>query len=325
MTQAIILESFGGPQALTLTDIPLPDPGPNEVQIKHSVIEVNFIDTYQRQGIYPLKNSSKIPGVSAVGRIVKVGSEVGGYQVDDLVAYTSSFSGGAYCEARNINAQLIVAIPPEVNIKTIGTCFFKGLTAHFLACRTFIARPGCSVLIHAAAGGVGRLLAQWCNSLGAQVIGTVGSEEKREIALAHGCHQVINYTTEDWVPKVLELTNQVGVNAVYDGVGLDTFYKSLDCLMRMGTMVLFGASSGPIGNVDTQLLASKSLFFTRPSITHYKSNRMELILAFEELCSRIIDGSIKVTPPIEFKLADAAAAHKLIESRKNLSSVVLIP
>ncbi len=325
MTKAITLKSLGGPEVLTLTDITISDPGPEEVQIRHIAIEVNSVDIQQRQGTYSLKNSHQIPGISAVGTIVKVGAGVRGYKVDDVVAYMSFASAGSYSETRNIHNKLIVAIPPEIDPKTIASCFSKGLMAHSLVCRAFIARPECSILIHSAAGAMGGLISQWCNTLGANVIGTVTDEADREIALAHGCHTVVNLGDEGWVHEVLEATNKVGVNAVYDCIGLNTFHRSLNCLMKMGTMISFDTGSSELKNIDTQLLASKSLFFTAPSVIHYKTNRMELILGFNELCDHISQGSLKIAPPKEFKLSDASEAHKLIENHKNLSSVILLP
>ncbi len=325
MTKAVIFESFGDPSVLKIIDMRLSDPKPDEVQIRNTAIEVNYIDIMQRQGNFPLDTNPKILGASAVGEIVKLGHDIEGFSVGDRVAYITFQGGGTYCEARNVNTKLVVAIPPELTDKTVASIFLKGLMAHALACRTFVARPDSSVLIHAASGGVGRLLAQWCRLAGSYVIGTVGSDAKKEVALEYGCNLAINYNTEDWVAKARKATNGVGVNAVYDSVGKDTFLKSLECLMNMGTMILYGFASGTVPSVDSKLLAAKSLFFTRPALSHYKSNRMELLLGFNELCKRFSEDGFKNPVPIEFKLDDCAEAHRLIESRKNLSSVILLP
>jgi NADPH2:quinone reductase len=325
MAQAVILESFGAPEVMKLVDMKLVDPGDFDVQVENIAIEVNFIDLLQRSGAHPIKNSNKIPGVSAVGRITKLGSAVKGYKLNDVVAYTTFDNAGAYCSIRNIHNQLLLNVPPQISPKTMAACFYKGLAAQYLCCRTFIARPNISVLVHVASGGVGGLIAGWCKSMGAQVIGTVGNEEKRKAALNNGCDTVINYSDDGWVEKVLEATNHIGVNVVYNGLGGATFDDSMACLMPRGTMVLFGNVSGNIAELDMKMISEKSLFFTRPSIAHYKRNRMELLLGFNELCSKIIDGSIKVTAPIEFKLSEVVDAHKLLESRKNQASVVLVP
>ncbi|MDF3047725.1 MAG: Quinone oxidoreductase [Candidatus Midichloriaceae bacterium] len=325
MAQAVILESFGKPEVMKLVDMSLSAPGDFDVQVENIAIEVNFIDLLQRSGAHPIKSSSKIPGVSAVGKIVKMGSAVKSYKLGDIVGYTTFDNAGTYCTARNVHNQLLVNIPPEIPIKTMAACFYKGIAAQYLCCRTFIARPEISVLVHVASGGVGGLIAGWCKSMGAQVIGTIGSEEKRKAALASGCDIVINYSEEDWVSKVLKATNNIGVNVVYNGIGGDTFNDSLSCLMPRGTMVLFGNASGDVAQLDMKIVSEKSLFFTRPSITHYKRNRMELLLGFNELSSKIIDGSLKVTPPIEFKLSEAADAHKLLESRQNKALLILVP
>ncbi len=324
MTQSVIIEGSGGPEVLKPTPTELLEPKANEVQIEHTAIEVNYIDIYHRMGRYPLSTNPKIPGVSAVGNIVKVGSEVKDFSVGDRVAYVSS-QAGAYTEARNIDSQAVVILPKELDDRLLASCLLKGLTAHTLACQVYVVRPATAVLIHAASGGVGRLLSQWCNDLGAYVIGTVGSEAKRAIALSHGCHLAINYNTDDWITKVQDITRNIGVTVVYDGVGQATYSKSLNCLMNMGMMVLYGAASGSVDKIDTSELARKSLFFTRPSVFHYKSTRSELLRGFDALFEKLKDGNLKVPAPIEFKLADAGQAHKLIESRENLSSVVLVP
>lgn len=324
MPQAIIFETTGGPEVLKSVTYNISDPKPNEIQIRHIAIEVNYIDIYHRTGVYSLNYNPKIPGVSAIGEIVKIGDEINGFRVGDRVGYATA-SGGAYCEVRNVNSQLAFAVPTALDPKLIASCMLKLLTAHYLACRTYIVRPAIAVLIHAAAGGVGKLLAQRCNMLGAYVIGTVGSEEKKSVALANGCNLAINYNTEDWVAKIKEVTNGIGVNVVYDSVGQATYLKSLQCLMRMGMMVLYGSSSGAVSTIDVSLLGEKSLFFTRPSLFDYKGNQMELILSCNEIFTHLEEGDFKLTPSQEFKLSDAAEAHKLLESRLSTGSIILTP
>lgn len=325
MSQAIAIETFGGPEVLKLITVESTNPGPNEVQIKHTAIEVNYIDIYHRAGTRLLDTHPKIPGMSAVGVVSKVGSSVKDFAVGDRVGYATSPLAGSYCEMRNIDSQLLIPLPPKLDDKILASCLLKGITAHMLACQVYVVRPATAVLIHAAAGGVGRQLAGWCNFLGAYVIGAVGSEEKKKIAMASGCHLAINYNAENLVSKVREATGNMGVNVVYDSIGDATFNQSLDCLMNIGMMVLYGATSGEVAAINTDLIANKSLFFTRPSLFHYKSTKKELISAANAFFALLADGILKAPAPIEFKLSDAAEAHKLVESRQNLSPVILIP
>lgn len=324
MPNAVILESHGGPEVLKHVQYQVPEPAENEVQIKHTAIEVNFVDIYHRKGLYQLNHNPKILGVSAVGVVQKVGSKVKGYKEDDRVGYATA-TGGAYCDVRNINADLIFQIPPDVTDDIAASSLVKGMTAHFLVHRTYLVREGSGVLVHAAAGGVGKMLAQWSRYLGAFVIGTVGSDEKKQIALDNGCHYVINYNSEDLVAKVMEYTNNIGVNAVYDGIGKATIDRSLKCPMNMGIVVLYGSASGQVEAINTADLAAKSLFFTRPSLFHYKSNRMELLMSANEVFDKVIRGVLKVPAPTKMPLADAAKAHQLLESRQAVNSVILVP
>lgn len=324
MPKGIIIESSADSAVLKKIEYEISNPKEYEVQIQHIAIEVNFIDIYHRKGIYNLDYNPKIPGVSAVGEIIKVGSKVAGFQKGNKVGYVTA-KGGAYCEIRNISSELVFAIPDSMNLKVLGSCLVKALTAHYLACRVFIVRNGTAVLVHAAAGGVGKILSQWCKLSGAYVIGTVGSNEKKAIAKKNGCDYVLNYTSEDWVSKVKEITNNIGVNAVYDSIGQETYLKSIECLMNMGMMVLYGGSSGMVNSVDINVLASKSLFFTKPSLFHYKAHRMELIISCNELFERINVGGLVLEDPQEIKLADAQQAHELLESRTIHSPIILVP
>lgn len=324
MVKAVVINQVGGPEVLQVVDIHVGKPGPGQIRIRHKAIEVNYVDIYHRTGAYPLNNNPKIPGVSAVGEVIEVGSEVTNFSPGDRVAYATA-PGGAYCVERNISTNLVFTIKPEIPDKMAAAVLVKGMTAHYLATRVYITAPGKAVLIHAAAGGVGQALTQFCKSRGAYVIGTVGSDAKKKIAIDAGCHEVINYTTEDWVAKIKKLTAGHGVNAVYDSVGKATFKGSIDCLTDIGIMILYGSSSGPVNTIDTDLLAAKSLFFTRPSIFHYKKNRMELLLSAEDLWQHVVDGIVIPKIFAEFSLEQAAEAHKLLESRKASGSIILIP
>jgi NADPH2:quinone reductase len=323
MPKSVIIESPGGPEVLQIKSFDLSDPAPQEVQIEHTAIEVNYIDIYHRKGLYTIDSDPKTPGVSAIGRIVKVGAEVKELSVGDRVGYVTA--SGAYSEVRNINSRCVIPIPEEFDDKILASCLLKGLTAHMLVCQVYVVRPATAVLIHAAAGGVGRLLAQWCRDLGAYVIGTVGSQAKKEIALQYGCHMAINYKEEDWVAKVREITGDLGVSVVYDSIGKETFNKSINSLMNIGMLVLYGSSSGAVELIDIEKFMRKSLFFTRPYIFHYKSNHSELLHGAKAFFDRLMGKTIQIASPIEFKLTDASKAHKLIESRENLSSVILVP
>lgn len=324
MVKAVVINQVGGPEVLQVADVPIGKPGPGQIRIRHKAIEVNYIDVYHRTGAYPLSTNPKIPGVSAVGEVIDVGPDITNFSPGERVAYATA-SSGAYCAERNIAANLVFTVKPEIDDKTAAAILVKGMTGHYLATRVFVTAPGKAVLIHAAAGGVGQALTQFCRNRGAYVIGTVGSEAKKKIATDAGCHEVINYSTEDWVAKVKQLTEGHGVNAVYDSVGKDTFKGSIDCLTNIGIMILYGASSGPVTSIDTNVLAAKSLFFTRPSLFHYKKNRMELILSAEDLWQHVVDGIVIPKIFAEFPLENAAEAHKLLESRQATGSIILIP
>lgn len=324
MTKAIVFGAPGPASVLTLSEVNVEKPTAQQVRIKQTAIEVNYLDIYHRKGIYPLTSNPKIPGVSAVGVIQEIGSEVIGYNVGDRVAYATSL-GGSYCNERCIDANFLFSIPKEIPDKVAAACLVKGLTAHYLATRTFIVHPGARVLIHAAAGGVGQMLSQWCNNLGAYVIGTVGSDAKRKIALDSGCHEVINYTTENWVERVKAATNGRDVNVVYDSVGKATIDGSLEVLGKIGLLVLYGSSSGAVKEIDLAKIAEKSLYFTQPSLFHYKEIRNELLLSAAELFGQLIAGTLKVRIQAELPLYDASKAHEMLESRNTMGSIILIP
>jgi NADPH:quinone reductase len=324
MARAITFEKNGSPSVLKLIELAVPKPAVGQVRIRQTAIEVNFIDTMQRSGIYEMNITPKTPGISAVGVIEEIGEGVLGYKPGDRVGYATANSG-SYCTERCINANLLFHIPKEIPDKVAAACLVKGLTAHYLTTRAFVISSGSSIVVHAASGATGQMLTQWCKNIGAFVIGTVGSDVKKKMALESGCNEVINYTTENWVEVVKNITKNVGVNAVYDSVGKATFDGSLEVLMKMGILILYGASSGAVTQLDIAKIAEKSLFFTRPSLFHYKENRQELLLSAEELFQQLIQGLLKVRLHAEFPLSDAAKAHEMLESRQTMGSVILIP
>lgn len=325
MSLAIVFEQIGGPSVLQAKDVPDRKPNDNEILIRHTAIEVNYVDIYHRTGLYQLPGEPKIPGVSAVGIIVELGDKVEGFTVGQKVGYATSPNGGAYCKQRCIDASYVFNVPVEIDDKIAAASLVKGLTAHYLSHRTYIVRPGYAVLIHAAAGGVGQLLAQWCNSMGAFIVGTVGSDEKKQIALDSGCHAVVNSRMEDWPAQVRAATKGYGVHAVYDSIGKATFEGSISCLMPMGIMISYGSSSGPLGSIDSNLISEKSLFFTRPSLFHYKRERKELVLSALEVFTNVLDGTLRPNVYAEFPLSQAVQAHELLESRKATGSIILVP
>ena len=322
MVRAVAVKKQGGLEALEFIDFNCPAPLENQIQIRMKAAEVNFIDIYQRRGDYQLTNSSGILGMSGVGIIEKIGSKVKGYEVGDRVGFINRYAG-AYSELINIDFASCFKIPEKIETNLAASVIIKGLTAHYLACRTFVTKPGTAVIVHAAAGGVGRILASWANLRGSLVIGTVGSEAKKEVARKHGCHVVINYTSEDWVSKALEVTKGIGVNCVYDGVGAVTFEGSLRTLMSMGILVMYGSASGSVPSINISKLAEKSLFVTYPTLFDYKQNRNELLLSVEELFQRIIDNEIVVGNPVVMSISEVQKAHQLLESRGVAGSIVL--
>lgn len=325
MSLAVVFDQPGDASVLQARDIPDRNPTENEVLIRHTAIEVNYIDVYHRKGFYQLSSNPKVPGVSAIGKIVALGEKVEGFMVGQKVGYATAHMGGAYSRQRCIDSSFVFDVPIDIDDRVAASCLVKGMTAHYLSHRVYIVRPGHGVLIHAAAGGVGQLLAQWCNAMGAYVIGTVGSEEKLQIARDNGCHIAINYNKPDWVAQVKAATKGFGVNAVYDSIGQATFDGSLECLMPMGIMVSYGASSGAVQNIDLSKIGAKSLFLTRPSLFDYKSDRMELVLSAQEIFTNVFDQTLKPTIFAEFPLSQAAMAHELLESRKATGSIILIP
>ena len=324
MPKSIIIKNNGGPEVLELNDIELNTPKPDEIKVTNHAVGLNYIDTYHRSGLYPLPLPSGI-GLEASGKIDEVGSNVTEFNVGDNIAY-ASMPIGAYSQQRNIPAKIAVKIPNSISYKLAATLMTKGLTTNYLLTKTYNLKAGETVLFHAAAGGVGQIFAQWANSIGAKVIGTVGSKEKIEIAKANGYHHVIDYSKDDFAKEVMKLTNNAGVSAVFDGVGKNTFKGSVACLMPKGMMISFGNASGPLDPVNVAKdIQSKSLFLTRPTIGHYFTNRKELQKGADEIFEKVKFGKIKIKIFKEYQLANAKEAHQDLESRKLLGPAILIP
>ena len=324
MTKAIRLYEQGGPEVLKYEDIKLTAPGPGEAQVHHKAIGLNFIDVYHRSGLYPLPQFPWTIGMEGAGVIEAVGEGVSEVAVGDRVAYASP-PPGAYADARNMAATNLVKLPDDISFEQGAAMMLQGMTVEYLICRTYAVTAGETVLVHAAAGGVGLMQCQWLNHIGATVIGTVGSAEKSALAKAHGCHHTINYRTEDWVSRVKEITNGEGVPVVYDSVCNDTFSGSLECLKRLGMMVNFGQASGPYNDFTTSMLAPKSLFLTRPTLFGYNATRPELEASAAALFKVVQNGAVKIEVNQTYPLAETIQAHRDLEARKTTGSTILIP
>lgn len=324
MTRAIRFERVGGPEVLQLQTVDLAPPVAGEVTVRHAAIGLNFIDVYHRTGLYPLPLPSGI-GLEAAGVVEEVGEGVTEVAVGDRVAYAGG-PVGAYAEARNLPAHRLLRLPDEIFFDTAAAMMLQGLTAAYLLRRTYRVQSGDAVLIHAAAGGVGLIACQWARALGATVIGTVGSPAKAELAQAHGCHHVIDYSREDFAARVREITGGEGVAVVYDGVGKDTFSGSLDCLRPLGMMVSYGNASGPVPPVDLIQLSQKgSLFVTRPTLMSYTARREDLLALGDELFAVVGDGRVRIEVHQRYALADAAHAHRDLEARRTTGSTIFLP
>ena len=322
--KAVKIQKVGGPEVLKLEEITLSKPGNDEVLIEHIAIGLNYIDTYHRSGLYPLKLPTGL-GMEASGIIKEVGSNVSNFSVGDKIAYTGQPLGG-YSTHRIYPTQNIVKVPENINLNIVGTLMTKGLTVFYLLYKTYPAKRGQTVLFHAAAGGVGQIFCQWAKSIGIKVIGTVGNNEKKELAKKYGCDEVINYSEEDFAKKVLELTDGLGVSVVYDGVGKSTFEKSCECLQVRGTMVSFGNSSGALDPINVpKSLQTKGLYFVRPSMQQYLRTREELEEAAKNLFEQISSGKIKIEIFKKYKLDDIKTAHSDLEERKIIGPAVIIP
>ena len=324
MTRVIKIEKTGGPEVLKLETISLEKPAPEEVTIEHKAIGLNFIDTYHRSGLYPIELPSGI-GAEGAGVIKEVGSKVEGFSVGDKVAYAGA-PLGAYSSERNYPIKNLVKIPDFISCEVAATLMTKGLTAYYLLFKTYTVSANETVLFHAAAGGVGQIFCQWAKSLDCKVIGTVGSENKISIAKRNGCDFIINYSKDDFAKKVLEFTKEKGVPVVYDGVGKNTFHKSIECLKTRGMMVSFGNASGSLEDIDVKKsIQPKGLYFTRPAMWHYLRTRNEIQDGADKLFTAIRLGKIKVEIFKKYRLDDVVQAHKDLESRKITGPAVIIP
>ncbi|MGB9493410.1 MAG: quinone oxidoreductase [Azonexus sp.] len=324
MTNAIRIHQIGGPEVLCWEQVDVPAPAAGEATVRHHAVGLNFIDTYHRTGLYPLSLPSGL-GLEGAGVVEAVGAGVSEVKVGDRVAYAGG-PVGAYAELRNIPAHRLLRLPDAITFNTAAAMMLQGLTAAYLLRKTYRVQAGDTVLIHAAAGGVGLIACQWAKALGATVIGTVGSAAKGELAKAHGCDHVINYSSENFTQRVREITGGEGVPVVYDGVGKDTFMGSLDSLRPLGMMVSYGNASGPVPPLDLLLLSQKgSLFVTRPTIMSYTAKRGDLEALGGELFEVVVSGKVRIEVNQTYSLRDAAQAHRDLEARKTTGSTILLP
>lgn len=323
MPHVIRIHRTGGPEVLVWEELPAERPGPGQVLVRQTAVGLNFIDTYHRTGLYPV-DLPAVLGREAAGVVEEVGPDVTDLGAGDRVAY--AMIAGSYAEQRVVPADRLVRLPDGLDEATAAAVMLKGLTAHYLLRRTYRVRPGDTILIHAAAGGVGLIACQWARHLGATVIGTVGSDEKAELARRHGCEHPIVYEREDFVARLRELTAGRGVPVVYDSVGQRTFNGSLDCLAPLGLLVSFGQASGPVPPFDPGVLARKgSLFLTRPTLATYIERREDLVQAAAELFGVVLSGALKIEIGQTYPLADAEQAHRDLEARRTVGSTVLVP
>jgi len=321
MPHAIRFHQTGGPEVLRWEEVSLPDPADHEVRVRHYAVGLNFIDIYHRSGLYPVPLPSGL-GLEGAGVVEAVGSAVTDIRPGDRVAYAGG-PLGAYAEVRNIPADRLVKLPDTIDFKTGAAMMLQGLTAQYLLRRTYLVQPGDTILIHAAAGGVGLIVCQWAKALGARVIGTVGNDEKAALARAHGCDHAIVYSRENFTERVKEITGGAGVPVVYDSIGKDTFFGSLDCLRPLGLMVAFGNASGPVPPVDILELSKRgSLFLTRPTLSTYTAKRSDLLQMAKELFEVVTTGQVRIEIRQTYALQDASQAHADLAARKTTGSTV---
>jgi NADPH2:quinone reductase len=322
---AVRFHKTGGPEVLQWEEVDVPAPGAGELQIRHKAVGLNYIDTYHRTGLYPMAMPSGI-GLEAAGVVEAVGQGVTEFKPGDRVAYCNG-PIGAYSELKNHPAERCVKVPEGISFEQAACLMLQGLTVEYLLRRLlYVPKAGDQVLWHAAAGGVGLIACQWAKALGVEVIGTVSSPEKAKLARENGCAHTIDYTKEDFVARVSEITGGKKVPVVYDGVGKDTFMKSLDCLRGRGLLVSFGNASGPVGPTDLGILAAKgSLYVTRPTLIGYVAKRDELVAAAKDLFDMVLAGKIRIAPRQTYALKDAQQAHRDLEGRKTTGSTVLVP
>ena len=323
MAKAVRYHKQGGPEVMQYEDVQVGDPGQGQVRIRHTAIGVNFVDTYQRSGLYPMQ-LPQVAGNEGAGVVDAVGAGVTDLKAGDRVAYTGL--SGSYCEMRLVPADRMVKLPQGISDEQAASMMLKGLTVHYLIHTTYPVKKGETVLWHAAAGGVGLIACQWLNALGVTTIGTAGSDEKTALAKAHGADHVVNYSTEKFVDRVKAITGGKGVPVVYDSVGKTTWEGTLDCLSPRGLVVSFGNASGPVAPVNLGILSTKgSLYVTRPTLATHIASRADLVERSNSLFDIVKSGKVKIETTAKYKLADAQQAHRDLESRKTTGSVILVP
>ena len=323
MAKAVRYHKQGGPEVMVYEDVQVPEPGAGQARIRHTAVGVHFVDTYQRSGLYPM-NLPMVAGNEGAGVVEAVGSGVSDLKKGDRVTYTGL--AGSYCEERVVPADRLVKLPDGITEDTAASMLLKGLTVHYLIFSTYKVQKGETVLWHAAAGGVGLIALQWLKALGVNTIATAGSDDKTQLAKSHGATHVINYSKEDWVKKVKEITDGKGVPVVYDGVGKMTWDGSLDCLRPRGLMVSFGNASGAVAPVNLGILSTKgSLYVTRPTLATHIASRGDLVERSNALFEVVKSGKVKIETTKRYKPADAVQAHRDLEGRKTTGSVILTP
>ena len=324
MVAAVRVHKVGGPEVLTFEDVEVPAPGQGQIRVKQHAVGLNYIDTYFRSGLYPAPAMPFVIGNEGAGEVTAVGPGVSDIKVGDRVAYVVALGG--YAAERILPADRVVKLPEQISYEQAAGMMLKGMTVQYLLRRTFKVEKGMTILIHAAAGGVGLIACQWANHLGATVIGTVGSKEKAELAKANGCHHPILYRDEDFVARVKEITKGEMCPVVYDGIGKATFPASLDCLRPRGMFVSYGNASGPIEAINPNILQQKgSLYMTRPTLVHYTAKREDLLATAKELFDVVISGKVKIPVNQKYPLKDAQKAHRDLHARETTGSTILIP
>jgi NADPH:quinone reductase len=323
MSKAIRIHKYGGPEVLQLEEVTVGEPGPGEARVRHHAVGLNYTDVYHRMGLYPLSLPSGL-GLEAAGVVEAVGTGVTGVKPGDRVAYANP-PIGAYAEVRNMPAHRLVNLPESISFEQGAAMMLQGMTVQYLIKSTYKVRAGDTVLWHAAAGGVGLIACQWLAALGVTMIGTVGSEEKAKLAKAHGCHHVINYSRENFLERVKEITQGQGVPVVYDSVGKDTFDQSIECLRPFGMMVSFGNASGAVPPIDFGKVLKGSLFLTRPSLMPYTAKREDLVASANDLFDVVLSGKVKIDVNQRYPLSEAAQAQRDLEARKTTGSTILLP
>ena len=323
-TKVLQIHKHGGPEVLSWEDADLPDPGAGEVLIRHTAIGFNFVDTYHRTGQFGHKVTFPlILGSQGAGLVEAIGKGVNNLDIGERVTYSNLL--GSYAQSRIVPADRMVKLPDDISDELAAAAFLRGLTAHYLLKRLFPVQPGETILVHAAAGGAGLIICQWAHALGAKVIGTVSTDAKAKIIRSHGCDYPIVYTRENFIDRVMEITNGKGVPVVYDSVGRDTFMQSLECLSPMGMGINFGTASGQVEPFPMQYLHKKSLIVTRPTLATYIANRKDLDAASNEVFKVLRDGTVKINITGRYDLKNAAKAHQAIESRETSGAMILLP